>query len=297
MTYKYSKNFFAATLLVLAAMLPMACSSGDMDGFEKTEKGLYYNFEKQNPEGQQLQEGDVWIGEMTVKFDTVTLFDNTGNPQRIAQASANWELKVGEGLMMMHVGDVATFAMDADSVAQIVGAAQMHPNYNPNTGQKIYYKINLTGIVTKEDLAKEQAEFMAKVQMMKDDEPGRIRDFVKANNITVKPTADGLYIILKEKGNGEKVTKGQEVTVHYTGCLLDGTKFDSSVDRNQPFSFKIGEGQVIQGWDKGLIGQTVGSKLQLVIPSAMAYGERGAGGGQILPYTPLVFDVEIISVK
>ena len=297
MTYKYSKIFFAATLLVLAAMLPMACSSGDMDGFEKTVKGLYYNFEKQNPEGQQLQEGDVWVGEMTVKFDTVTLFDNTGNPQRIAQASANWELKVGEGLMMMHVGDVATFAMDADSVAQIVGAAQMHPNYNPNTGQKIYYKINLTGIVTKEDLAKEQAEFMAKVQMMKDDEPGRIRDFVKANNITVKPTADGLYIILKEKGNGEKVTKGQEVTVHYTGCLLDGTKFDSSVDRNQPFSFKIGEGQVIQGWDKGLLGQTVGSKLQLVIPSAMAYGERGAGGGQILPYSPLVFDVEIISVK
>ena len=102
---------------------------------------------------------------------------------------------------------------------------------------------------------------------------------------------------LTTKHKTRRTAKPEWIIVHYTGCLLDGTKFDSSVDRNQPFSFKIGEGQVIQGWDKGLLGQTVGSKLQLVIPSAMAYGERGAGGGQILPYSPLVFDVEIISVK
>ena len=320
MILKYSKNILMAVLLTATAMT-VSCKSGEsgdegdkkndakesVEGkpmenalatadFKKTDKGLYYSFEKENPDGQQVKEGDVLVGEMVVKFDTVTLFDTKGVSQRIVQANPNWEIKVGEGLMMMHVGEVATFAMDADTVAKFVGPKQMHPAYRPGIGQKVYYKISLQEIVSREDLEKEQAQFAENVKKMQKEEPQKIREYVKKNNIKVKPTADGLYVIVKKKGDGEKVTNGKQVTVHYTGCLLDGTKFDSSVDRGEPFSFVIGQGQVIQGWDKGLLGQTVGSKLQLVIPSSMAYGDRGAGG-QILPYSPLTFEVEIISVK
>ena len=84
------------------------------DGFKTTENNLYYRFEKQNPDAQQVQEGDVLVGELTVKLDTVTLFTTGGNARRIAQAVPNFEVHVGEGLLMMHLGDVATFAMDAD---------------------------------------------------------------------------------------------------------------------------------------------------------------------------------------
>lgn len=260
-------------------------------GFKKTENGLYYKFEKQNSDEAQVQMGEVLYGEVTIKLDTLTLRTNAGKPEFFAQAVPNWEPKVYEGLLMMHVGDVATFAYEADTLVKMLGGQSIHPDYKAGAGQMIYYTINLQRIVPMEEFQKEQAEEMKK---LKAEEPAMIRAYVKENNITAKPTADGLYVIVKEKGNGAKVAKGQEVTVHYTGRHLDGTVFDSSVERGTPFTFKLGEGQVIKGWDKGLLGQTVGTKLQLIIPSAMAYGD---GGGRMKPYATLVFDVEIISAK
>jgi FKBP-type peptidyl-prolyl cis-trans isomerase FkpA len=96
-------------------------------------------------------------------------------------------------------------------------------------------------------------------------------------------------------GTGAEAKAGQPVQVHYTGWLTDGKKFDSSVDRAQPFKFQLGAGQVIPGWDKGVAGMKVGGKRKLTIPPAMGYGERGAGG-VIPPNATLVFEVELLGV-
>ncbi|MCB0061253.1 MAG: FKBP-type peptidyl-prolyl cis-trans isomerase, partial [Caldilineaceae bacterium] len=99
-------------------------------------------------------------------------------------------------------------------------------------------------------------------------------------------------------GEGASPQAGQTVVVHYTGWLLDGgTKFDSSLDRGQPFAFNIGVGQVITGWDEGVMSMQVGGKRQLVIPSDLAYGPGGAGGGVIPPNATLVFEVELLDVQ
>lgn len=97
-------------------------------------------------------------------------------------------------------------------------------------------------------------------------------------------------------GDGAEAVAGKVVVVHYTGTLTDGKKFDSSVDRGQPFKFTLGAGQVIQGWDKGVAGMKVGGKRKLTIPPALGYGERGAGG-VIPPNATLVFDVELLGVE
>ena len=104
-------------------------------------------------------------------------------------------------------------------------------------------------------------------------------------------------------GAGAAATPGKEVTVHYTGCFYNphadnkrGRKFDSSRDDGEPFSFRLGAGQVIKGWDQGVAGMKVGGKRTLLLPSAMGYGSRGAGG-DIPPNAALVFDVELVSIK
>ena len=107
-------------------------------------------------------------------------------------------------------------------------------------------------------------------------------------------TDSGLYYEVLEEGSGETVAPGQTAVVHYTGWLPDGTKFDSSRDRAQPFSFAVGAGQVIAGWDEGVAGMAIGEQRKLVIPPDMGYGATGAGGA-IPPNATLVFDVELLS--
>ncbi|HZX93770.1 MAG TPA: FKBP-type peptidyl-prolyl cis-trans isomerase [Myxococcales bacterium] len=97
-------------------------------------------------------------------------------------------------------------------------------------------------------------------------------------------------------GSGDEAVKGKVVSVHYTGWLTDGKKFDSSKDRGQPFQFPLGRGQVIQGWDQGVQGMKVGGKRKLTIPPELGYGAQGAGG-VIPPNATLVFEVELLGVR
>lgn len=108
-------------------------------------------------------------------------------------------------------------------------------------------------------------------------------------------TPSGLQYIDEKVGDGAAPQKGKRVTVHYTGTLTDGKKFDSSRDRGQPFKFTIGLGQVIAGWDEGVMSMKVGGKRKLIIPANLGYGARGAGG-VIPPNAELHFDVELLGV-
>ena len=113
-------------------------------------------------------------------------------------------------------------------------------------------------------------------------------------------TPSGLQYEETTEGSGATATPGQEVTVHYTGWLYEngtqGAKFDSSRDRNDPFGFSLGAGMVIKGWDEGVAGMKIGGKRTLIIPPALGYGARGAGG-VIPPNATLIFDVELLGVR
>jgi len=112
----------------------------------------------------------------------------------------------------------------------------------------------------------------------------------------VHETPSGLKYVDLVKGEGRQPKKGKTVVVHYTGWLDGGKKFDSSLDRGEPFSFRIGMGQVIRGWDEGVMTMRVGGKRRLNIPAKLGYGARGAGG-VIPPNATLIFEVELLEVK
>ena len=294
-----------------AAMMTACGPKSDIDGFKKTNSGLHYKFEIKNNSEQQVKMGDVIVGEMVFRLDTNILFDTKGESQRILMVkdSVFNGYDIDEGLLMMHKGDKATFAIFADSVAKFFQPNQLPPFYSPGQGQIFYYEITINDLVSQEELQQEQANFMAEMETRKNEEANTIAKYIEENNITAQPNADGLYVIVKQKGNGPKVAAGKVVQMNYTGRTLEGEMFDSSVEADakdggiynpqrpyEPLSYTVGQMSLIKGWEDGVMGQPAGTKLTIIMPSSLGYGAQGAGQ-TILPYTPLCFDIDILSVQ
>lgn len=305
---KMKKILFLSLVAMTCGVLMTACNNNN---FKKTDRGLMYRFETTVADGQMPQEGDLMVGELVLLLDNDTLFTNVGHPDRIFKATNNimFNGDVQEGLMMMHVGDKAIFKIPADSVAKFMQPGQMPQQYQQGAGQFFYYEVALMSLVSQEEQAQEQANFIKEMEQRKADEPAAIAKYIADNNITAKPSQSGLYVVVNKKGNGPKVAVGKTVKVNYVGRLLDGNVFDTSVETvakeagiymdgrpYEPLTYVVGQQAMIKGWDEGIMGQTAGSEITLVIPSKLAYGARGAGN-MIMPYSPLTFTLTIESVE
>jgi len=215
-----------------------------------------------------------------------------------------YDLEVGTGqlglgfeyaIAKMKSGGKATVIVPAKLAFGDKGVQGYIPPFSPVVFE-IYIKKIISADEMKAKREKEAAEAAAEAQKMAAEEQAKIDAYLKANNITATPTQSGLIFVDVEPGTGEAALPGEKVKVHYTGYLLNGKKFDSSVDRGQPFEFTLGQGQVIPGWDEGIAMMRVGGKAKLIIPSRIAYGARGAGA-DIPPNSPLVFEVELLEVS
>jgi FKBP-type peptidyl-prolyl cis-trans isomerase len=255
--------------------------------------GLSYVMHKSN-KGPKLKLDDV----VTLNLKYITskdslVFDSwkMGKPIQLKIAKSSFKGDLMDGLTLLTVGDSASFLINADSLfTKTFGAPR--PAFIDSSS---FLSFTVKVISTTTDAALKAEELKAeKENAMKENEI--IAKYIADKQITPSKSSSGLMYIISEPGTGEQAQAGKTVKVHYTGRLLDGTKFDSSLDRNEPIEFKLGQGMVIKGWDEGIALLKVGGKALLIIPSDLAYGSRGAGG-VIPPFSPLTFEVELVSVQ
>jgi FKBP-type peptidyl-prolyl cis-trans isomerase len=218
---------------------------------------ILYNTYEQMPEGTELMIGTGYFG---IGFDLC--------------------------LQGSKVGDVFKAIVPSKMAFGERGAEGIVPPYTT-----LVYDCEVIAVYTEEEHAaitkKKNDERLAKQAV-------EIKDYAAKNGFTAKPDADGIYKKIIKEGAGNVIGSAKAVKVHYTGKLLNGTKFDSSLDRNTPFSFTVGAGEVIPGWDKVVSEMKVGEKAFFIIPSAMAYGSQAAGS--IPPFSPLSFEIEVIEL-
>jgi FKBP-type peptidyl-prolyl cis-trans isomerase len=278
--------------LALVALLAMGTACSKYPGFKKDENGLYYKYYVENKDAAQPQLDDVV--EVIYGFYTKdsVIMENAQLRDMIIESLYDGDIYTA--LRKLHVGDSATFIMNGDTFYHYFMGQPF-----PFEKKELFFDVKLLNIIPKEEFEKQQAEQMKQYEAMIEEfrlsEDSLINDYIKTHSIKVKPTISGLYLIKNVSGKGNSIVKGSKIKVHYTGKLLDGTVFDSSVERGAPIDLVAGQGSVILGWEEALLLMKKGDQATVLIPSKLAYGNRG--NGPIPPYTPLLFDMEIMEVE
>jgi peptidylprolyl isomerase len=264
---------------------------------EPTASGIYYLETKKGRGKAPVKDDYVTIHFEVSLLDGIEVFStrDRGEAMDFKYGSQFENEGFQEVLGMMREGGTANAIIPSSMGFGPRGAGGVVPPF-----ATLYYDVELIKVMTEEEFEQKRLEREAKLKADAADkeknEQIEIQKYLTDNNLTPTETLpDGLIYVETQAGDGPKAEAGKKVKVHYTGTLLDGTKFDSSRDRGEPFEFTLGRGEVIQGWDSGIALMNVGAKGILVIPYKLGYGERGAGGS-IPPYSTLVFDVELMEV-
>jgi FKBP-type peptidyl-prolyl cis-trans isomerase FkpA len=295
---------FIICLFVFPLFTSLNAQKSKFKGFEITKTGLHYRFITLNKNALQAKEDstvlDVAMTYYVAQNDSL-LFSTKDAPNgtiQVALFPSTYKGDIMEGIRMLHIGDSVQFITPIDSF--FLKTAQSPVPAGIPSGKDLKIAIKVIGIQTRaQQIESQKKQLEEQDKMSKENkikEATTIAEYILQNGITEKPTASGLYYIETVKGNGEKPSSGKKVSVHYTGYLLDGKKFDSSVDRGQPFQFTLGAGQVIKGWDEGVALMSVGTSAKLLLPSSIAYGPNGAGG-VIPPFAPLLFEVQLLKIE
>lgn len=267
---------------------------------KKTESGYKYYHIVENG-GDKPVDNDVVKFHYTIYNAADSIIHESDrsldNPPAMPLSAQDSGFILAEGFRLASEGDSLLF----EAKAQEIFGDRLPPFAKMDEPLKMGVKI--LSVQTMEEAQQERMEQMkkaqeereAKLEEQKPIDDELITKYLADNNIKAEKTESGLYYVITKKGSGVNPEAGQTVKVHYTGTLLDGTKFDSSVDRGEPFEFPLGQGRVIKGWDEGIALLNKGAKATLYLPSHLAYGERGAGA-IIKPFSVLKFDVELVDI-
>jgi len=281
------KQLFVLAILVATAMF----SSCGEPKFKKLKSGLEYKIVKKGKDGKQAVLGSMITMHMKTMLRDSVLYDshtmNGGNPvpAQVSKPSFNGDLM--EAIALLSEGDSAVVRISVDS---LFGGRPM-PEFLKK-GDVMQFSLTMVSVTSEEEYKKEK-EVESSKQIGIDDKA--IQDYLASKNLKAEKAACGIYYMIEKTGNGKHATASDNVKVNYKGTLLDGTKFDSSYDRNEPAEFPLG--QVIKGWTEGIPLLEEGGKGTLIIPSTLAYGANPPQGSPIKPNSVLVFEIELLKIS
>lgn len=286
--------FYLVAMCLLMSVNMMSCGpKSPFPGYKPTGTGLYYK-QIVAGTGPQLQMNDVIRVRLAYYLGDSLLF-TTNNLSETAYDQVRESVFQGdlyEGFRMMHVGDSMSFMINSDSTFRKQFRAPILPEFvSPDVFLR--WEVVVDEAMTQEAFNQMKMEEAAAHQKQAED---LFAAYLAENSITAQPQESGLVYVCTKKGKGPKPGYKQMVKVHYTGKLLDGRVFDSSVERGEPIEFQLGVGQVIPGWDEGIALMSKGEKGILYIPYNLAYGARQAGE-LITPYSNLIFEVELVDFQ
>ncbi|GAB2956383.1 hypothetical protein GCM10027048_23010 [Hymenobacter coalescens] len=306
--------------LVASAVGLNACNQANAN-FAKTKSGIEYKvFNKEGkardvkPEtaATDYKKYEGQIIALHVEYRTAkdsVLFQSRkqqmGYPVRVPLQAVTRKGGLEEAISLLQPGDSGVFRFNADTLS-IKTTGQPAPPQIKKHGNTMTLFVKVAAIQSQaEAQAAQQADQQAAMAKMKQHEDAQkplddkiIQEYVQKNNLKAQKTPTGLYYVVTQPGTGPKPKQGESVAVQYRGTTLDGKEFDSSAKGNggKPIEFPLGVGAVIPGWDEGISLLSKGTKAIFLIPSGMAYGQRGAGA-DIKPDAVLRFDVELVDIK
>jgi len=293
--------------LSLAAIGLASCNGG----FKQGDGGLLYNIHTSKG-GAKIKEGDFISLNMVVKTDGDSVLNSTyesGQPTRMAMPKPQAKGDVVAGIGLLGEGDSATFKIASDSIFK--GGQQRPPGFK---SKYLVFVVKVEKVIAKGNL--NEQVFRGRVMdyiksqgdALKAQEPAKIKKYIADHNLTLTKTASGLQYVITTPGTGEKPAVGDTAVVNYTGKMVSGKVFDTSIKAEAlkakipvdpmrqfaPIRIPVGQAKVIPGWDEGLQLLNKGAKAIFIIPSDIAYKDQGIG--PIGPYSPLVFEMEMVDV-
>ena len=282
----------AAACGLVMAFVATSCEKSAYPGYKQTESGLYYKYLVKN-DGPTAQLGEVVEVNLAYYLDDSLMYSTSDIPEPVYDLvrEPSFAGDLYEGFTMMHKGDSMSMIMPADSVFLKMFYSRIVPDFVDSLSV-IRWEVKVIDIMTEEEV---NARIQAAMDEKFVESEETLRAYLAENNIEATPTESGLVYVCTQAGNGSKPEVGKKVKVHYTGTLLDGTKFDSSVDRGEPIEFPLGMGNVIPGWDEGIAMMSKGEKGILYIPAKLGYGDRQAG--PIPAFSNLIFEVELVDFE
>ena len=283
-------NVLSIVTCFVALVFLTACSRS-FQGYDKTDDGLYYKFHIQNKNTPNPKQTDFLRVGMACYLNDVLYYDWQENESVYSQLTPPvFPGDLQKAYSMMHLGDSASFYIKADSVA-----IHYYDKDPKEVGIKpddyFRYEIKLLEIMPEE-------KFQANIERMKDkmikESREELEGYITSNNITVTPLESGIYIVSKEKGSGRCPVKGDIVEVDFESRMLNGRLLASTFGKDEKFSFVLGSGYVIPGWEEIVPQMHLGERVTAVIPFEMAYGEHSVTG--IPPYANLVYDIKLLKI-